>query len=68
MGGAAESYLIRIYRRDLREPQRVAGVVELIEQERTESFKSVEALMQILGIGSGSSSDGKGKKGKWRSS
>jgi hypothetical protein len=50
MGNAPESYLIRIYRRDPQDPRRIAGVVELIEQERTEHFKSAGELMRILAI------------------
>lgn len=50
MGGSAESYLVRIYRRDVREPRRVTGLVEIIERERTETFKSADELLEILGI------------------
>jgi hypothetical protein len=50
MGSPSESYLVRIYRRDKREPLLVAGLVELIEQERTETFKNAEELLGILGI------------------
>ena len=53
----AESYLVRIYRRDRREPRRVAGLVEIIEQERTETFKNAGELMRILGIRSGTTGE-----------
>lgn len=56
---APESYLIRIYRRDPQDPRRIAGVVELIEQERTEHFKSAEELMRILGIDDSRSEESK---------
>ena len=46
----SKSYLVRIYRRDRRNPRRIAGVVELFEQERTETFKSARELMRIIGI------------------
>ena len=59
---ASESYLIRIYRRDPRDPQLVAGLVELIEKERTETFKNAGELLGILGIAGGTAGDKKGEK------
>jgi hypothetical protein len=50
---ASESYLVRIYRRDPRDPEGVAGLVEIIEQERTETFKNAGELMRLLRIGNG---------------
>ncbi len=45
-----DNYVIRIYRRDERNPGKVAGLVEFIEQEQTKSFKCVEDLVKILGL------------------
>lgn len=59
---ALESYLVRIYRRDRRDPQLVAGLVELIEQERTETFKNAGELLGILGIASRSIDGRKGEE------
>lgn len=64
MGSSPESYLVRIYRRDEQDPRRVAGLVEMIERERTESFKSADDLMRILGIDGGHARDGPGVQGR----
>ena len=45
-----ESYLVRIYRRDTEKPSRVSGIVEVIEQERSEVFTCTEDLLRVLGI------------------
>ena len=59
---ASESYLIRIYRRDPGDPRLVAGLVELIEKERTETFKNAAELLAILGIAGGAVGDTKGEE------
>lgn len=43
-----ESYVIRIYRRDENEPQRVVGLVEYPENGITERFGHLAELMKIL--------------------
>jgi translation initiation factor 1 (eIF-1/SUI1) len=45
-----DSYVVRIYRRDERNPGKVAGLVELIEQEQIKSFTCIEELAKILGL------------------
>ncbi len=45
-----DSYVIRIYRRDEKNPEKAAGQVEFIEKGRTESFTCVEELVEILGM------------------
>jgi hypothetical protein len=42
-----DSYVVRIYRRN---PGKVAGLVELIEQEQIKSFTCIEELVKILGL------------------
>lgn len=43
-----DTYVVRIYRRDKRNTRKVAGQIELIEQEQTRSFTCVEELVKIL--------------------
>lgn len=43
-----DSYIIRIYRRDAKNPAKIAGQVELVEREVTRCFGGVEELMEIL--------------------
>lgn len=62
MASSPESYLVRIYRRDEQAPRRIAGLVEIIERERTEAFKNADELMNILGICSGNNGGRSEKK------
>lgn len=45
-----DSYVVRIYRRDKRNPGKVAGQVEFIEQNQINSFTCVEELVTILDL------------------
>jgi len=45
---APESYVVRIYRRDVRQPRRVAGTVEVVASGSELSFKSLRELDRIL--------------------
>jgi hypothetical protein len=45
-----DSYVVRIYRRDARNPGKAAGIVEFIERGRIKSFTSVDELVKILGL------------------
>ncbi len=45
-----DSYVIRIYRRDEKNPGRAAGQVEFVEQGLVKSFTCVDELMEILGL------------------
>ncbi len=47
---ASESYVVRIYRRDQHNPQRVAGVVEYIDSQQSRAFRSMSELMQLLAV------------------
>ncbi len=45
-----DSYVIRIYRRDEKNPGKAAGQVEFVEQGHVKSFTCVDELMKILGL------------------
>ncbi len=45
-----DSYIVRIYRRDKRNPGKAAGQVEVIEREQIVSFTCVEELLKILDL------------------
>jgi hypothetical protein len=55
-----DSYVIRIYRRDLRKTRDLVGRVEIVAHEEERAFSSFEELRDIL-ISSGKA-DGSGKK------
>ncbi len=44
------SYVIRIYRRDEKNPGKAAGQVEFVEQGHIRSFTCVDELVEILGL------------------
>ena len=60
-----ESYVIRIYRREDGEPQRIVGLVEFPESGGTERFGNMTELMSILlsphGSGIKAAANGKGR-------
>jgi len=43
-----ESYVIRIYRRDISSPQNLVGLVELVDSDEEKSFMSFDELREIL--------------------
>lgn len=43
-----DSYVIRIYRRDGSDPEKIAGIVEFVEQDETMPFASHAELREIL--------------------
>ncbi len=45
-----DSYVIRIYRRDEKNPGKAAGQVEFVEQGYVKSFTRVDELVKILGL------------------
>jgi hypothetical protein len=64
---SAESYIVRIYRRDPRKRTKVAGVVEIVaEPPITHGFRSVEELQAILLQPSVAPSDAGEKKNRRR--
>ncbi len=45
-----DTYVIRIYRRDEKNPGKAAGQVEFVERGLVKSFTCVEELVEILGL------------------
>ncbi len=45
-----DSYVIRIYRRDEKNPGKAAGQVEFVERGRVKNFTCVDELVDILGL------------------
>ena len=43
-----DNYIVRIYRRDRKEPREIVGVVELVEKKAKKTFKNVNELIRIL--------------------
>ena len=62
-----DSYIVRIYRRDPKNPKKTVGVVERAEGEGKRAFHDLEELMSVLALPgpdqrrSGSRKKGKGK-------
>ena len=45
-----DSYVIRIYRRDGKNPGNAAGQVEIVERGLVKSFTRLDELVEILGL------------------
>ncbi len=45
-----DSYIIRIYRREEKNPGKAAGQVEFVERGRVKSFTCVDELVELLGL------------------
>ncbi len=45
-----DSYVIRIYRRDKKDPGKAAGQVEIVERGLVKSFTCLDELVEILGL------------------
>ena len=43
-----ENYIVRIYRRDQTDPDKVAGTFESVENETRNSFTSLSSLIDLL--------------------
>lgn len=48
MGQPVENYIIRVYRRDEKDPVMVTGVIEEVGSDRSVSFRSMEELVKVL--------------------
>jgi hypothetical protein len=47
-GAEVENYIVRIYRRDIADPNGIVGLVEMVEREETVAFHSIFELLEIL--------------------
>ena len=56
-----ESYVVRVYRRDAKDPEKLAGLVELADREEQKAFVSFAELRQILSS-TGKIAQGTGEK------
>lgn len=43
-----ENYIVRVYRRDKTDPQKLAGVFESVENETRNNFTSLDSLIALL--------------------
>ncbi len=43
-----ENYIVRIYRRDCSDPEKVTGMLESVEKETRQPFHSIDALRSLL--------------------
>ncbi len=43
-----DSYVIRIYRRNIEDPRQVVGLVEIISSQEQRSFRTFDELREIL--------------------
>ncbi len=59
-----DSYVVRIYRRDPKDPRRLVGLVERAEARGEQAFRNSEELMAILTVSKEHAFYQKGKKGK----
>lgn len=60
-----ESYIVRIYRRHVTEPDRVVGMVESVEQETRRPFHSLRQLERLLtGVEAAIVEEGGGEPGR----
>ncbi len=50
MTTGSESYVVRIYRRDPRNPTHVTGLVECADPELNRMFHSVSELLELLAL------------------
>ena len=43
-----ENYIVRVYRRDSSDPDKLTGVCESVEQETQDTFHSIGKLMSLI--------------------
>lgn len=63
-----ETYIVRIYRRDRNDPEKIAGLVETVGSGEKRLFDSLEALWGVLGPEPAGKPVGRTKERKERSS
>ncbi len=57
-----DNYIVRVYRRDVNDPDKIAGLVELVEAQEKKFFVNYDELREILGI-TGGKPDRRRRKG-----
>ncbi len=43
-----DSYIIRVYRRDLKDPNVLTGIIEIVSRQEKQPFRSYDELWQIM--------------------
>lgn len=43
-----DSYIIRVYRRDLKDPNVLTGIIEIVSRQEKQPFRSYGELWQIM--------------------
>lgn len=46
-----DNYIIRIYRRDPRDPQKIIGMAESVERDEKRTFTDFSQLQKFIGMG-----------------
>jgi hypothetical protein len=57
-----ESYVVRVYRRDAKDSEKLAGLVELVEVDEEKAFTSFDELRAILNSTPGQTDRSKKRK------
>jgi len=52
-----ENYIIRIYRRDRRNPRKIIGIVESVEADMKRPFTDLDQLREIIALGGAANSN-----------
>jgi hypothetical protein len=47
-GGGMENYIVRIYRRDDADPNKVCGIFESVEHQTESTFNNLSSLISLL--------------------
>lgn len=45
-----DNYIVRIFRRDARDPEKIAGLVEIVATDEQRTFCGCDELREILGL------------------
>jgi 5'-deoxynucleotidase YfbR-like HD superfamily hydrolase len=59
MDNCLDSYVVRIYRRNLEDPRQVVGLVEIVSSEEKKAFRTFDELREILQAGEYKRDEGK---------
>jgi len=56
-----DNYIIRIYRRDPRDPQKIVGMAESVERDEKRNFTDFGQLQEFIGMGRAGEDNGQKK-------